>query len=171
MLTTLNGGVDVLDARAPRAAARGRDNARARRARPARCRAAPRPAWRSRFDLAELGGYNYDSGLTFAAFAPGSPDAIARGGRYDEVGASFGRTRPAIGFSLDLRQLARLAAPSGRRRAILAPCADDAALQVAIDALRADGEIVVVDLPGRRCRARRAGGATARSRRRMANGA
>src|SRR5439155_26745179 len=56
-------------------------------------------------DLAELGGFNYESGLVFAAFTPGSPDAIARGGRYDEVGASFGRARPATGFTMDLRQL------------------------------------------------------------------
>jgi ATP phosphoribosyltransferase regulatory subunit len=60
-------------------------------------------------DLAELGGFNYESGLVFAAFAPGSPDAIARGGRYDEVGATFGRARPATGFTMDLRQLAALA--------------------------------------------------------------
>src|SRR6185312_14272521 len=79
-------------------------------------------------DLAELGGFNYESGLTFAAFTPGSPDAIARGGRYDEVGASFGRARPATGFTMDLRQVA--------------------ALDVAIAQLRDGGEIVVVDLPG-----------------------
>src|SRR5687768_6037472 len=66
-------------------------------------------------DLAELGGFNYESGLAFAAFTEGSPDAIARGGRYDEVGASFGRARPATGFTMDLRHLAALApAPAAR---------------------------------------------------------
>src|SRR5205085_10138202 len=84
------------------------------------------------FDLAELGGFNYESGLVFAAFAPGSPDAIARGGRYDEVGKSFGRARPATGFTLDLRQLAALAPKPDARGAILAPALDDAALASAI---------------------------------------
>src|SRR5258707_153443 len=84
-------------------------------------------------DLAELGGFNYESGLVFAAFTPGSPDAIARGGRYDEVGASFGRARPATGFTMDLRQLAAIAPsppPSPRGEgAILAPSLDGPALQ------------------------------------------
>ena len=99
-------------------------------------------------DLAELGGFNYESGIVFAAFAPGSPDAIARGGRYDEVGASFGRARPATGFTMDLRQLAALAPAPPARRAILAPAVDDAALAIAIAQLREAGEVVVVDLPG-----------------------
>ncbi|HSN22474.1 MAG TPA: ATP phosphoribosyltransferase regulatory subunit [Usitatibacter sp.] len=99
-------------------------------------------------DLAELGGFNYESGLTFAAFAPGSPDAIARGGRYDEVGASFGRARPATGFTMDLRQLAALAPPPPARGRILAPCVEDAALDIAIAQLREAGEVVVVELPG-----------------------
>ena len=99
-------------------------------------------------DLAELGGFNYESGLAFAAFAPGSPDAIARGGRYDEVGASFGRARPATGFTMDLRQLAALAPAPPRRGAILAPAGDDGSLAEAIEKLRAQGEVVIVDLPG-----------------------
>ena len=57
------------------------------------------------FDLAELRGYHYHSGLVFAAYAPGYSDAVARGGRYDEIGRVFGRARPATGFSLDLREL------------------------------------------------------------------
>ena len=57
------------------------------------------------FDLAELRGYHYHSGLVFAAYAEGFSDAVARGGRYDEVGRAFGRARPATGFSLDLREL------------------------------------------------------------------
>ncbi len=99
-------------------------------------------------DLAELGGFNYESGLVFAAFTPGSPDAIARGGRYDEVGASFGRSRPATGFTMDLRQLAALAPAPAKRRAILAPGTDDASLDAAVAKLRAAGEVVVVELPG-----------------------
>jgi ATP phosphoribosyltransferase regulatory subunit len=100
------------------------------------------------FDLAELGGFNYESGVVFAAFAPGSPDALARGGRYDEVGRSFGRARPATGFTMDLRQLAALGAPAGRRPAVLAPCTRDPALEEAIGQLRAQGEIVIAELPG-----------------------
>src|SRR6185437_6471208 len=99
-------------------------------------------------DLAELGGFNYESGLTFAAFTPGSPDAIARGGRYDEVGASFGRARPATGFTMDLRQLAALAPPAPARARILAPCVEDPSLDIAVAQLREAGEVVVVELPG-----------------------
>ncbi len=99
-------------------------------------------------DLAELGGFNYESGLVFAAFAPGSPDAIARGGRYDEVGATFGRARPATGFTMDLRQLAGLAARSQDGQRIPAPAPGDAALKEAIAKLREAGNVVVVEMPG-----------------------
>jgi ATP phosphoribosyltransferase regulatory subunit len=99
-------------------------------------------------DLAELGGFNYESGLVFAAFTPGSPDAIARGGRYDEVGASFGRARPATGFTMDLRQLAALAPRVEAEEKILAPAAEDASLKDAIAQLRAAGNVVVVEMPG-----------------------
>ena len=99
-------------------------------------------------DLAELGGFNYESGLVFAAFTPGSPDAIARGGRYDEVGASFGRSRPATGFTMDLRQLAALAPRAARGEAILAPALDDPELRDAVAQLREAGHIVVVEMPG-----------------------
>lgn len=100
------------------------------------------------FDLAELGGFDYESGVVFAAFAPGSPDALARGGRYDEVGRSFGRARPATGFTTDLRRLAALAPSTPRAAAILAPAVADPSLESAVAALRAAGEIVVADLPG-----------------------
>ena len=99
-------------------------------------------------DLAELGGFNYESGLVFAAFTPGSPDAVARGGRYDEVGASFGRARPATGFTMDLRQLAALAPKAPAEEKILAPALDDPALRDAIARLREAGSIVVVEMPG-----------------------
>ena len=100
------------------------------------------------FDLAELGGFNYESGVVFSAFTEGSPDSVARGGRYDEVGASFGRARPATGFTMDLRQLAALAPAPRERHAILAPASDDPALAAEVERLRAGGEIVVVELPG-----------------------
>lgn len=99
-------------------------------------------------DLAELRGYHYHSGMVFAAYHPGSHDAIAVGGRYDDVGKSFGRARPATGFSMDLRSLHRLLAPQPQPRAILAPYGEDAALQDKIAQLREEGQAVVVDLLG-----------------------
>lgn len=102
-----------------------------------------------RFDLAELRGYHYHSGVVFAAYTSGHPNAIALGGRYDEVGKAFGRARPATGFSLDLRELAGLVGAGSGERGVLAPYAPlDGGLQQAIADLRARGEIVVVDLPG-----------------------
>lgn len=100
------------------------------------------------FDLAELRGYHYHSGMVFAAYAQGYSGPLALGGRYDEVGAAFGRARPATGFSLDLRGLMTALEPLKPIPAILAPYDDDAALQSMIAELRASGEVVVVDLPG-----------------------
>ncbi len=100
-------------------------------------------------DLAELRGYHYYSGLVFAAYHAGSHDAIALGGRYDDVGKSFGRARPATGFSMDLRQLHGLLANQAQPKGIRAPHLQDAALDAAIAKLREQGEIVVVDLLGR----------------------
>lgn len=100
------------------------------------------------FDLADLRGYHYHSGITFAAYCAGQAQAIALGGRYDEVGKSFGRARPATGFSLDLRQLARQAPQLERRPGIRAPHGYDELLMQRVRALRDAGEIVVVDLPG-----------------------
>lgn len=99
-------------------------------------------------DLADLRGYHYHSGVVFAAYCDAHPSAIALGGRYDEVGSAFGRARPATGFSLDLRELVRVVSPTPRRGGILAPLGNDEGLRAAIDALRAAGEIVIVDLPG-----------------------
>jgi len=102
-----------------------------------------------RFDLAELRGYHYHSGVVFAAYTRGHPNAIALGGRYDEVGKAFGRARPATGFSLDLRELAGLVASAAPGLAILAPYApQDASLKQAVEELRERGEVVVIDLPG-----------------------
>jgi ATP phosphoribosyltransferase regulatory subunit len=99
-------------------------------------------------DLADLRGYYYHSGVVFAAYCNGLPSAIALGGRYDEVGKAFGRARPATGFSLDLRELARVAPGLARRGSVLAPHGDDPVLRAAIEGLRRKGEVVVVDLPG-----------------------
>jgi len=101
------------------------------------------------FDLAELRGYRYHSGVVFAAYAGGWTHALARGGRYDEVGKAFGRARPATGFDMDLRELASASPNGGAKPGVLAPYAPrDAALQHKVKALRARGEIVIVDLPG-----------------------
>ena len=99
-------------------------------------------------DLAELRGYQYHSGVVFAAYVESLPNAIARGGRYDEVGKSFGRARPATGFSLDLKELAAVAATQPHPGAILAPLDESEALRAKVAALRAAGEVVVPDLPG-----------------------
>lgn len=99
-------------------------------------------------DLADLRGYQYHSGIMFAAYVPGLPNAVARGGRYDHVGEAFGRARPATGFSMDLRELARLLPGAARKQAILAPWSRDALLQIKINELRKAGEIVIQSLPG-----------------------
>ncbi len=97
-------------------------------------------------DLADLHGYRYHTGVTFAVHAAGLPSAVLRGGRYDNIGKVFGRARPAVGFSIYLRELVRLLGTRAAR-AILAPAGDDPALREAIRQLRARGEIVVQRLP------------------------
>jgi ATP phosphoribosyltransferase regulatory subunit len=99
-------------------------------------------------DLADLRGYHYHSGMVFAAYAPDAAIAVALGGRYDEVGKAFGRARPATGFSLDLRDLARAVPRKDEARGIRAPGTRDPKLSTAIAKLRASGEVVAVDLPG-----------------------
>ncbi len=99
------------------------------------------------FDLCELRGYNYHSGIVFAAYAKGYAGPIALGGRYDEVGLSFGRARPATGFSLDLRGAVTSLPPASLPKAILAPASNDIALQASIDELREQGEVVIQLLP------------------------
>ena len=99
-------------------------------------------------DLADLGGYDYYSGARFAVYAATCSDALVRGGRYDEVGAVFGRSRPAVGFSLDVKEVAALAGPRALPAGIRAPWGDDAALRTAVRRLREAGETVVCMLPG-----------------------
>lgn len=106
------------------------------------------PEVRVGFDLADLGGYAYYSGVRFAVYAAGSSDAIVRGGRYDEVGAVFGRNRPAVGFSLDLKELATLVPARRLAAAIRAPWGESEALRSAVRRLREQGETVVCILPG-----------------------
>lgn len=102
-------------------------------------------------DLADLRGYHYYNGATFSVFAERGSGAVVdcgRGGRYDGVGRSFGRARPATGFSLDLRRLAALAPANNGTDLIEAPADADPALAAAIAALRARGLAVVIVLPG-----------------------
>lgn len=101
------------------------------------------------FDLADLRGYHYHSGVVFAAYCAGSAGAVALGGRYDDFGRTYGRARAATGFSMDLRELARLSLPDGAAQgAILAPWPEDDALHAEALRLRAQGERVVLALPG-----------------------
>ncbi|MFZ1180861.1 MAG: ATP phosphoribosyltransferase regulatory subunit [Herbaspirillum sp.] len=99
-------------------------------------------------DLADLRGYHYHSGVMFAAYVPGLPNAVARGGRYDHVGEAFGRARPATGFSMDLRELARLVPDAERKRAIRAPWSTEAGLREKMAELRQAGNIVIQSFPG-----------------------
>ena len=100
------------------------------------------------FDLADLRGYAYYSGARFAIYAPGASDALVRGGRYDEVGAVFGRNRPAAGFSLDIKQVVCVVPPRALKAAIRAPWGEAADVNAAIGELRSAGETVVCVLPG-----------------------
>jgi len=101
------------------------------------------------YDLGELRGYHYHSGVVFAAYANARPNALAQGGRYDEVGKAFGRARPATGFSMDLRELVAAGGDVSRLSRVLAPYRpDDRVLQQRIAALRGRGVVVVEDLPG-----------------------
>ncbi len=150
-LMELNGGVEVLDrARHQLAAAGDRvlaciDELRrvadlcARRVRNA-------PLF---FDLAELRGYRYYTGVTFAAYVPGEGQGIAFGGRYDGIGAAFGRPRPATGFSTDMRRVFALSnVKAAPRSVVFAPWSELPALSEAVDGLRRSGETVICQLPG-----------------------
>jgi ATP phosphoribosyltransferase regulatory subunit len=99
-------------------------------------------------DLGDLRGFGYHNGAMFAAYTGGQAQAVALGGRYDGAGAIFGRSRPATGFSLDLRRILDVLPEPTPRQGILVPCGDDAALRARIAELRAAGERVVVDLAG-----------------------
>jgi ATP phosphoribosyltransferase regulatory subunit len=110
--------------------------------------AAAHPALRMGFDLGDMSGYSYYSGARFALYATRASDAVARGGRYDEIGAIFGRNRPAVGFSLDLRSVAELAPGNGSSAAVLARWGEQPELHQAVRRLRGAGHTVVWALPG-----------------------
>ncbi|WP_298231790.1 ATP phosphoribosyltransferase regulatory subunit [uncultured Azohydromonas sp.] len=100
------------------------------------------------FDLGDIGAHAYYSGPRFAIYSAGASDALVRGGRYDEVGAVFGRNRPAVGFSLDLKALAERIAPAPARLAVRAPWGEAQSLREAVRHLRQQGETVLCVLPG-----------------------
>lgn len=101
------------------------------------------------FDLAELRGYHYHTGMMFSTFIPGQGQEVARGGRYDDVGRAFGRSRPAAGFSTDIKLLFNLASGADEKPAgIFAPCSEVPGLREMIDSLREQGETVICELPG-----------------------
>lgn len=107
------------------------------------------PEIRINVDLAELDGYHYQTGVVFAAFVPQLGQALARGGRYDNIGRLFGRERPATGFSTDLKLLSALSARAFKKKErVFAPAKKDSALDAAITALRAKGVCVVRQLEG-----------------------
>lgn len=105
------------------------------------------PDIRLYFDLAELRGYNYHTGVVFAAYVQGLGQSVAQGGRYDEIGSVFGRARPATGFSVNLKSL--ITSNNGQtKNAVFAPAGDDAGLIDTINGLRAQGETVIRELTG-----------------------
>ena len=106
------------------------------------------PAVRIGFDLADISGYAYYSGARFSLYGAAANAALARGGRYDEVGAVFGRNRPAVGFSLDVKALEAAASQRPAVAAVRAPWGEDVALRAAVRRLREEGRIVVCTLPG-----------------------
>ena len=99
------------------------------------------------YDFAALSGYHYQNGAVFAAYIAGQGGEIARGGRYDMIGQVFGRSRPATGFSMDLKALAKISPKSCETvYGIFAPCEGDVALAEKIKTLRSQGERVICAL-------------------------
>ncbi|HEC12456.1 MAG TPA: ATP phosphoribosyltransferase regulatory subunit [Acidiferrobacteraceae bacterium] len=107
------------------------------------------PGLKLYYDLADLRGYRYHTGMVFSAYVAGYGEAIANGGRYDAIGEAFGRARPATGFSADLRILLRMLVDKDVSGiGILAPEDGDSALIEKIQSLRGSGERVIRALPG-----------------------
>jgi len=153
-LAGLSGAADTLDEAAAVLAGADAtvDDALEALARTARALEAARPDMILHFDLGELRGYRYHTGIVFAAYTPGVSGELARGGRYDDIGAVFGRGRPATGFSADLKALLRATATRAGTTpaagAIAAPWSADTALHQRVAALRQAGETVIWALPG-----------------------
>jgi ATP phosphoribosyltransferase regulatory subunit len=150
-LTDLNGGAEVLAEARTRLAAAGAavtqalDNLQA----VADAVAASHPDLPLYFDLAELRGYRYYTGVVYSVFVTGHGQAVAQGGRYDGIGKAFGRERAATGFSADLRRLLKILPGDAPVRAgIHAPWSRDGVLRKEVERLRAAGERVVIGLPG-----------------------
>jgi ATP phosphoribosyltransferase regulatory subunit len=101
------------------------------------------------FDLAELRGYHYHTGVVFAAYRPGSAQEIAAGGRYDDIGAHFGHAQPATGFSMDLKKLVTLLPASDSEQEVIGVSwQNDPELQSAVTSLRQQGKVVIYQMPG-----------------------
>ncbi|MCK9531396.1 MAG: ATP phosphoribosyltransferase regulatory subunit [Gammaproteobacteria bacterium] len=151
VLNELNGGREVLDQAASllRGAGQAVQHCFANLSALALAAARRLPDVRFHIDLAELRGYHYHTGAVFAAFVPGRGQAIAQGGRYDDIGRVYGRARPATGFSMDLKALVAYSSDDcAVLRGIFAPPDEDPALEAEVRALRAAGERVVRALPG-----------------------
>ncbi len=150
-LPRLNGGKDVLDQAKTILAAASDDVMQALADLEAIADILTRifPALPISFDLAELRGYHYHTGIVFSAFVPSVGWEIARGGRYDNIGGVFGRARPATGFSADLKLLSSLVKDGElKEERIFAPYEDDLDLTEVIRLLRAKGRTVIQQLPG-----------------------
>ena len=114
-----------------------------------------RPGTPLYFDLAELRGYHYHTGIVFAAYVPGSGQGIAFGGRYDDIGSAYGRARSATGFSTDIKVLHALSSLTPQEpQGIFAPARGDPNLRKSIERLRRKGEIVIVELSGQKGKAK-----------------
>lgn len=101
------------------------------------------------FDLAELRGYHYYTGMAFTGYVPAMGQGIAFGGRYDDIGKAFGRAQPATGFSTDVMLLFAMGqAQEAARKGVYAPCSELPGLVDTTERLRAAGEIVINALPG-----------------------
>jgi ATP phosphoribosyltransferase regulatory subunit len=152
-LARLNGGIDVLDEADQLFQAAGREVSEALGTlrRVAEGVSVRMPQVRLHFDLCELHGYHYHTGLVFAAYVTGHGEAVANGGRYDDIGRVFGRARPATGFNTDLKTLLNLqgtdTAPENGRGVFVANALADAAWEEVVR-LRESGERVVVGMPG-----------------------
>lgn len=153
-LPTLNGGIEVLDTAAEVLHDAGDDvlDALSNLHAIASAAAERLPRVPLYYDLAELRGYHYKTGVVFAAFVPGCGQEVARGGRYDDIGAVFGRARPATGFSTDLKLLMKLGSKPAADAVggIFAPAGSDAGLCARIVELRGAGERVIQALPGQK---------------------